>query len=144
MSANESKNEASGTKPPSHSRPNHRKVIEELLEVVRKQQAIMEHLSRDLNFTRSQFETNLNYDNGDGDYKADTDYETIDVRAHGMDVGNGIISVDTATDYIAYKVAMNNHEAGFKKTKDQLEKIWEAVDLVQREDEFSEKFIGTP
>ena len=106
---------------------------------MRKQQAIMEHLSRDLTFTRSQFETSLEYDNGNGNYLADVGDETIDYKAGGMDVGNGIISADTARDYMGYKVAMDNYEAGLKKTKDQLEKIWDAVRMVQRDDEFIQK-----
>lgn len=134
MNANESKIQASGRTLPEPARSNHRKVIEDLLEVVRKQQDIMQHLARDLEFTRHQSEENLKYDNGGGCYLADVGEQTKDYRAEGMDVGNGVISTDTATDYLGYKLAMDNFEAGFKKTKEQVEKSWSAVDVVQESD----------
>lgn len=39
---------------------------------------------------------------------------------------------------------MDNYEEGFKKTKDQTKKIWNAVAVVQHDNNCSGKFIDAP
>ncbi|KAL8922657.1 MAG: hypothetical protein Q9172_003472 [Xanthocarpia lactea] len=112
--------------PPNH----HSIIIKSLLIAIQKQQDIMEHLTRDLEFFRNKFKESLDYDNGTGCYLADVGDETIDLRSH-MDLGNGIIGAETAVDYVGYRSSMNNFQMGFEKTKDEIEKIWKVVDLVR-------------
>ena len=115
---------------PPHQSPttNERIIINRLLETVQKQEDIMKHLLRDLEFFRKQFKTNLEYDVGLGDYREETadgtEYDIRDVT----DAGDGTIKNETAVDYLGYKAAMDNFHMGFEKTKYQIEEIWKDVD----------------
>lgn len=108
--------------------PGHRKIIEELLVAVQKQQDVMARMNKDLEFFRTQYKSCLDYDNGTGCYLEDTGYgdESIDLRSY-EDIGNGTITADTAIAYLGYESAMDNFELGFKKGKDEIEKIWDRV-----------------
>ena len=115
--------------PSKLSKTNHCKIINDLLDTVRKQEDIMGHLLRDLEFFRKQFKTSLEYDSGAGDYREETaDGTEFDIRC-GTDAGDGTIKEETAVDYIGYRIAMDNFQSGFDKTKDQIEKIWKDVDV---------------
>lgn len=122
--------QASDSMPPKLHPPNHHSIIRGLLIAMQKQQNIMEHLTKDLEFFRNKLKESLNYDNGTGCYLADMGDETIDLRSY-TDLGNGIIGAETAVDYMGYRSTMNNFQLGFEKTKDEIEKIWKAVDLVR-------------
>ncbi len=123
--------QASDSMPSTLYPPNHHSIIiKGLLIAMQKQQDIMEHLTRDLEFFRNKFKENLDYDNGTGCYLADVGDGTIDLRSD-MDLGNGIIGAETAVDYVGYRSSMNNFQMGFEKTKDEIEKIWKVVDLVR-------------
>jgi hypothetical protein len=104
-------------------------IINNLLNTVRKQEDIMEHLLRDLEFFRKQVKTSLEYDIGAGDYREETSDGTACDARYWSDAGDGTIKEETAVDYMGYKVAMDNFQMGFEKTKDQIEKIWEDVDV---------------
>lgn len=64
-------------------------IINDLLDTVRKQEDIMEHLLRDLEFFRKQFKTSLEYDIGTGDYREETadgtEYDARLVSDAGME-----------------------------------------------------------
>jgi hypothetical protein len=89
----------------------------------------MEHLLRDLEFFRKQVKTSLEYDIGAGDYREETSDGTANDIRYGSDAGDGTIKEETAVDYMGYKVAMDNFQMGFEKTKYQIEKIWKDVDV---------------
>lgn len=124
--------QASNKKPSEPYKPNDRKAINDLLVVLQKQEDIMKHLTKDLEFFRTQFKDSLDYDNGNGNYLADTGYddEPIDLRSY-EDVGNGTIEEETVVHYIGYKGAMDNFQMGFEKTKNEIENIWKDVDLLR-------------
>ena len=124
--------QASDSMPSEFYPPNHHSIIiEGLLVAMQKQQDIMEHLTKDLNFFRKKFKGSLEYDNGTGCYLADVGDETIDLRSYREDLGNGIIGAETAVDYVGYRSTMKNFQMGFEKTKDEIEQIWKVVDLVR-------------
>ena len=111
------------------SKTNHRKILDDLLDTVGKQEDIMGQLHRDLEFFRKKFKTSLKYDSGAGDYREETaDGTEWDVRSY-TDAGDGTIKEETTVDYIGYKIAMDNFQMGFDKSKDQIEKIWKDVDV---------------
>jgi chaperonin cofactor prefoldin len=110
---------------------NHRKIIGDILVALQKQEDIMKQLTEDLEFFRNKYKSSLNYDNGAGCYLADIGDKTIDLRSYDTDLGNGVIAAETAADFLGYRSAMNNFQMGFKKTKEEIEKIWEDVDLVR-------------
>lgn len=124
------KQKASDSTPSKSYNEEHRKIIGDLLVAIQKQEDIMEHLTRDLEFFRTKYKNSLDYDNGTGCYLADVGDQTVDYRSD-MDVGNGVITAETATDYLGYKSAMCNFQMGFEKTKKEIEKIWEDVDVVR-------------
>lgn len=97
---------------------------------MQKQQDIMEHLTKDLQFFRNKLKHSLDYDDGTGCYFADVVDETIDLRSY-TDLGNGIPGAETAVDYMGYRITMKNFQVGFDKTKDEIEKIWNIVDLIR-------------
>lgn len=119
---------------------NHRKIIKDLLVAVQKQEDIMKHLTKDLEFFRNKYKKSLDYDNGTGCYLADIRDEIIDLRSC-TDLGNGVIAAETAADYLGYRSAMHNFHMGFEKTKKEIEKIWEDIDVVRDVDnkEFVQK-----
>ena len=89
----------------------------------------MGQLLRDLEFFRKKFKTSLKYDSGAGDYCEETaDGTEWDVRSY-TDAGDGTIKEETTVDYMGYKIAMDNFQMGFDKSKDQIEKIWKDVDV---------------
>jgi hypothetical protein len=115
--------------PSKSSTTNHRTIINNVLDTVRKQEDIMEHLLRDLEFFRKQVKTSLEYDVGAGDYREEaSDGTEYDARFES-DVGDGTIKEETVVYYMGYKVAMDNFQMGFEKTKEQIEKIWKDVDV---------------
>ena len=118
--------------------PNHCNIIKDLLTAIQKQEDTMKKLNKDLEFFRNKYNSSLNYDNGTGCYLADVGDETIDMRSY-MDLGNGIISAETAANFMGYRTAMDNFQMGFEKTKEEIEKIWEDVDMVRDVD--SEQFV---
>lgn len=118
---------------------NHRKIIEDTLVVIQKQEDIMKQLSQDLEFFRKNCKDSLDYDIGNGNYLADVGDETIDLRSYQKDLGNGEITAETATEYLGYKSAMDNFQMGFKRTKEEVEKVWKDVDLVKDGDEWFQK-----
>lgn len=123
--------QASDSMPSKPYPPNHHSIIiKNLLIAMQKQQDIMEHLTKDLQFFRNKLKDSLDYDNGTGCYLADVGDETIDLRSY-TDLGNGIIGAETAVDYMGYRSTMKNFQMGFEKTKDEIEKIWNIVDLVR-------------
>jgi hypothetical protein len=73
----------------------------------------------------------LNYDNGAGCYLADVGDETIDLRSYQTDLGNGVITAETASNFLKYRSAMDNFQMGFKKSNEEIEKIWNDVELVR-------------
>jgi hypothetical protein len=96
---------------------------------VRKQEDIIGQLLRDLEFFRKKFKTSLEYDSGGGDYREEIgDGPEYDVRSY-TDAGDRTIKEETTVDYIGYRIAMDNFQIGFDKTKDQIEKIWKNVDV---------------
>ncbi|KAF2621500.1 hypothetical protein BU25DRAFT_495690 [Macroventuria anomochaeta] len=114
------------SKPP---KTNHRKILDNLLDTVRKQKEIMGHLLRDLEFFRKTFKTSLEYDSGAGDYREETaDGTEFDIRS-STDAGDGTIKEETVVDYIGYRIAMDNFQLGFDKTKNRIEEIWKDVDV---------------
>jgi hypothetical protein len=50
-----------------------------------------------------------------------------------------VITAERATDFLGYRSAMDNFQMGFKKTKEEMETIWEDVDLVKDGDEWAQK-----
>lgn len=113
------------SKPPE---TDHHRILE-LLNTVRKQEETMEHLLRDLEFFRKTFKTSLAYDSGSGDYCEKTaDGTEFDIRS-STDAGDGTIKDETAMDYIGYKMAMDNFQLGFDRTKNRIEEIWKDVDV---------------
>lgn len=83
----------------------------------------MKQLTKDLEFFRNKYKDSLNYDNGARCYLADVGDETIDLRSYQMDLGNGVITVETAAEFLGYRSAIDNFQMGFKKTKEEIEKI---------------------
>lgn len=70
-------------------------------------------------------------DSGAGDYREETANGTeIDIRS-STDAGDGTIKEETVVDYIGYRIAMDNFQLGFNKTKDQIEEIWKDVDVAR-------------
>jgi hypothetical protein len=107
----------------------HRKILDDLLDTVRKQEEMMEHLLRDLEFFRKAFKASLECDSGAGDYREETaDGTEFDIRSY-TDAGDGTIKEETAVDYTGYRIAMDNFQLGFDKTKNRIEKIWKDVDV---------------
>jgi len=47
----------------------------------------------------------------------------------GTDDGDGTVKKQTLVDCIGYRMAMDNFQMGFDKTKDQIEKIWKAAGM---------------
>lgn len=89
----------------------------------------MGQLLRDLEYFRKEFKTYLEYDSGAGNYLEETgDGTEYDIRSC-MDAGDGTIKEETIVDYSGYRIAMDNFQMGFDKTKDQIEKIWKDVDV---------------
>lgn len=123
--------QASDGMPSKHHTENHRKTIGDILVALQKQEVIMKQLTNDLEFFRNKYKSSLNHDNGAGCYLADIGDETIDLRSYQTDLGNGVISAETAAHFLGYRSAMNNFQMGFKKTKEEIEKIWENIDLVR-------------
>jgi len=112
--------------PSKLSKTNDGKILADSLNIVRKQEEIMAHLLNDLEFFRKKFKMSLEYDSGAGDYNEEWgDGALYDVRSH-TDAGNGMIKDETMVNFAGYKLAMDNFQMGFDKTKDQIEKIWEA------------------
>jgi len=112
--------------PATLSKTAHAKTLAGSLDIVRKQEEIMAHLLNDLEFFRKKFKRSLEYDSGAGDYEEEWgDGQLYDVRSH-TDAGNGMIKEETMVNFVGYKLAMDNFQMGFDKTKDQIEKIWEA------------------
>jgi len=103
----------------------HRMIPDESLNIVRKQEEVMQHLQRDLEFFfRTKFKMSLEYDSGLEDYCEEVaEGITWDMRS-GKDDGGGIVKKKAVVDCIGYRMAMDNFPTGFNKTKDQIEKIW--------------------
>ena len=112
--------------PSKLSKRNDGEILADSLDIVRKQEEIMAHLLNDLEFFRKKFKRSLEYDSGAGDYDEEWGDGTLyDVR-YETDAGNGMIKEETMVNFVGYKLAMDNFQMGFNKTKDQIEKIWEA------------------
>jgi hypothetical protein len=94
----------------------------------------MKQLTRDLEFFRNKYKNALGYDNGTGCYLADHGDETIDIRSSNMDVWNGVISAETAADYLEYRSATDNFLLGMETTKREIGRIWEDVEVVRDTD----------
>ncbi|KAJ4312247.1 hypothetical protein N0V94_007549 [Neodidymelliopsis sp. IMI 364377] len=114
------------SKPP---KTNHRKILDDLLNTVQKQEEVMRHLLRDVEFFRKTFKTSLQYDSGAGDYREETaDGTEFDIRS-STDAGDGMIKEETAVDYIGYSIAMDNFQLGFNRTKERIEEMWKDADV---------------
>jgi hypothetical protein len=96
--------------PSKLSETNHRKILDDLLDTVRKQEDIMGRLLRDLEFFRNKFKTSLKYDSGAGDYREDmADGTEWDVRSY-TDAGDGTLKEETTLDYIGSKLLWTTFE----------------------------------
>jgi hypothetical protein len=121
--------------PPRQQTENHRKIIEETLVAIQRQEDILKHLATDLEYFRKRFKNNLNDDNGTGDYLTDLGTEeTIDMRWDNSDLGNGTITAESAADFCLYRSAMENFELGVSKSKEVVEGIWNDVEVVRDDD----------
>ena len=110
------------------SKTNHGKTLADSLDIVRKQEDIMAHVLRDLEFFRKKFKTSLEYDSAAGNYDEEWGDGTLYDCRSDTDAGNGIIKEETMVNYIGYRIAMDNFQMGFDKTKDQIKEIWEAFE----------------
>lgn len=111
------------------SQTSHRKILDDLLDTVRKQEELMGHLLRDLEFFRKESRTSFEFNSGAGDYREETaDGTECDMRS-STDAGDGTIKEETALGYTGYKLAMDNFQLSFDKTKDQIEEIWKHLDV---------------
>ncbi|OBT69040.1 hypothetical protein VE03_01297 [Pseudogymnoascus sp. 23342-1-I1] len=115
---------------PSESH-NHRQIIGDLLAAIQTQKDLTKQLSETLDLFRNKYKMSLDYDNGDGDYGADNGDEEVDLRSYDADLGSGVISAESAADYVGYRSAMENLQVGIERSRGEVERIWAGVGEVR-------------
>jgi hypothetical protein len=101
----------------------HRKIIQDTLVALQKQEDIMEHLTEDLKLFRERYKSCLSHNNAVTYYHIDAGDENIDL------LGYGVITTETVARFQEYKSAMKNFQKGFEKSKKVIDELWNQVEF---------------
>jgi hypothetical protein len=113
---------------PTNRTEDHRKIIEDILVALQQQEDLLKGLGHHLGFFRKRYKELLNHDIGAGQFLSDQNTgQILNLRSHQKDLGNFVVTVETAAGFWAYKYAVENLQMGVEKSKEAIEGIWKKV-----------------